>query len=232
MNEVPHNSNAALRSRDRGHDDLDRFIRLFRILMRGKFRNATLGDLANVGQLILNIVLIAVGVVAAVIYGKQLVEMSKSTALAATATKNAEDAMKLDERAWVSVFDVVPEGRGDQLKVTVVFRNTGKTPAKSFVVEASGEPVNGSHSARTKELVLPGRGVIAPGGQFHSVFDISGDIFAATKVAMHGRVAYTTVFGSPHWSTFCFYIVPKSKGSNRLGFVPCETGNEIDSNSE
>jgi hypothetical protein len=139
------------------------------------------------------------------------------------ATTNAEDAMKIDQRAWVTVSNIKRESGN----VVVSFGNSGKTPAKNFTVHISGEPIpKDKEPSLGAEDLLPGIGVIAPNGFFHVPLDASGYFDPkTTRLAIHGRVDYADIFSSPHRTTFCYYL---SSTNNQDGFAPCGRGNETD----
>lgn len=152
---------------------------------------------------------------------------AKSAAETAENTlKQSVKAYKIDERAWVSIFDVEPKNQGT-FTINIVLVNTGKTPARNFIIAAAGDVGEG----RSNENKLPGRGIIAPGGKFSSYMQANGSLTSSTKVTIHGRVDYDTVFGASHWTKFCYYLIPQKAG-NPGGFAPCESGNEIDDNPE
>ena len=143
---------------------------------------------------------------------------ARTQATAATdSVNNASDAMKLDERAWVSVLNVLPV-ENNQTKI--VFQNTGKTPAINFYVA-----VDVSNDASTREEVLTGKSIVAPSGQFHSMVAPSSGYRDSGDLIVHGKASYDSIFGHPHWVKFCFIRSKTSKG-----FVACETGNSINTN--
>lgn len=150
---------------------------------------------------------------------RQLIEAQKTTVA-------TEVAMKIDERAWVSVLDIRPDSKGAPI-ITIEFINTGRTPAKDFRIAAAGDV----GKVKYKEVEIPGSGVIAPGGKFSSILHANGALTSPTRIEIHGRVSYESVFGVGHWTTFCYYLIPR-RGEVPAGFAPCESGNEIDNNPE
>ena len=145
--------------------------------------------------------------------GKAVEEARKSVVTAAR-------SMNLDERAWVSVYDVRLGPPGPRPSVSVSIENKGRTPAKGFFVIAGA-----GFSANSEENRLPGSGIIAPGGTFHS--DVVSSVPRAKQndLFIHGTIRYTSAFGNEHWTKFCYQQVP-----NTAHFESCEAGNNIDSN--
>ncbi len=158
-----------------------------------------------------------------------------ATNKAATAAKDsvelAQKNARMDQRAWVTVSDISSDFRQDEdWTVRLIFKNTGKTPAKSFVIRGTGEPVQKGNKPRLEEGILPGRGVIAPDGLFHSNLGVSGRFdWKSIDLVIHGRIDYDSVFGGSHWTKFCYYFVPAKTGKG--GFAPCDSGNDIDNNA-
>jgi hypothetical protein len=135
----------------------------------------------------------------------------------ATEAHNAVDAsthaMKLDERSWVAVATFEP-AKECTWKV-IVFRNTGRSAALNFHVSGAVESGTGEQAP---EVQMPGTGLIAPEGEFKSCL---GD---SRTAGVHGRITYDDVFGTSHWTTFCY-----RKSKENL-FAACDTGNDMDRN--
>ena len=80
----------------------------------------------------------------------------------------------------------------------------------------------------SKENLQPGRGIIAPNGAYHSKLSANGYYEAKLgRLIVHGRIDYVDVFGTGHWTKFCYCWIPGTKAS-KGGFAPCDTGNSID----
>jgi hypothetical protein len=154
---------------------------------------------------------------------------NKAANAAKDSVKLAEKNARIDERAWVAVSNISSEFRqNEDWTVRLIFKNTGKTPARNFVIWGAGESVTKGQKPTTEETKLPGRGVIAPDGSFHSNLNISGRYdWKAVDLIIHGRIEYDSVFTGGHWTRFCYYFVPDKAG--RTGdFAPCDSGNDID----
>ena len=141
----------------------------------------------------------------------------------------SSQALRIDQRAWVAVSNISPElQQNGDWTVSLVFKNTGKTPARNFVIKGTGEAVVKGQKPSSEEVKLPGRGVIAPDGIFHSNLSISALYdWKSVNVILHGRIEYDSVFGNSHWTQFCYYFVPDNK-TGKGGSAPCETGNDTD----
>lgn len=151
-----------------------------------------------------------------------------------TITDNKE-AMKLDQRAWVGALDASPVGeleKGQATGVKITYVNTGKTPARDvrthvdWKLEETAIPaydsdpgVNLEHS---RILLLPsGKGSVARGMSDEVAAAINSD----RPGYIFGTVWYDDIFGSHHWSQFCFRV--------RRGFREfdgCNTHNQSDNN--
>jgi hypothetical protein len=189
-------------------------------------------DYATFGVEVLGLVGLAIYCV--ITYGaycanKTAAEAAKGAATAATNSVTLQqNSTQTDQRAWVSVSDVEFLPRGSSFDVDVVFTNTGKTPAKGFTIRAAGELLQNGGIPNGKETLLPGHGVIAPNGTYHSALSPNGYYERNLgTLTVHGRIDYADVFGGSHWTKFCYYWIPNN-GGRKGGFAPCETGNSID----
>jgi hypothetical protein len=138
------------------------------------------------------------------------------------------EAMKIDQRAWVTVSDITQERQGDALAVRIAFKNTGKTPAKFFTVKGIAEPAPHGSKPVVSEKSLPGIGVIAPDAVFHSNVNVPGTYdWKESELLIHGTLTYESVFHGQHWTKFCYRLLVNDK-SNPVGFSPCDSGNDVD----
>lgn len=154
---------------------------------------------------------------------------------AANAAKESVELARMnadmDQRAWVGVSDISSSVRkSEDWTVSFMFKNTGKTPAKDFVIRGAGERVAKGQKPIKEEIRLPGRGVIVPDGIFHSELKVSGLYdWTSADLVIHGRIEYESVFGHGHWTTFCYHFVSDGN-TGKGGFAPCDSGNDIDGN--
>jgi hypothetical protein len=139
-----------------------------------------------------------------------------------TQTDNARDAMERDERAWITVFDFAKTN--DPTVFELILINTGRTPARHFKVSA-GADINKTVGP---EHGLDGMGLIAPNGKFTLPLLADGVPTTKTQLKVHGLITYDSIFGGGHSTQFCFILAFPKNG--QIGFTPCESGNEVDSN--
>jgi len=183
---------------------------------------------------------------------KQMTIATRQTGIAAdAATKQAIIAKStfaatieqfhLDQRAWVAVDEVIPPilKATEPLNVIINFKNTGKTPAKNFLIYARGEFVDKGKKPKLPAERLPGKGVIPPNGVFHTTLgdltkpQVDADVMFLSSglrvIWLHGKVTYDDVFDRAHWTTYCYVFIPKerTKDFGQGGFAPCETGNDV-----
>lgn len=172
-----------------------------------------------------NALLILVGIVAAGIYACQLHQMTKATGASQKAADTASTTLKIDQRAWVFVRNIAANEHCNWKSID--FTNSGHTPATKFTIQASFAPVLKGQPPNSEEKLIPGKGIIAPGGTFSSCIgdkSIDKTDWAKYDLFVHGTLIYWDVFGFQHWTKFCFR---RSADGN---FPSCETGNEIDYN--
>lgn len=133
---------------------------------------------------------------------------------------------RLDERAWVFVRNVAPN-KGCPWKA-IDFVNSGRTPALDFSIRAGFKPVPKGEPPDPEETQIPGRGTVAPSGMVSSCIGNSNIDKAADwskrDLFVHGRLSYSDVFGTSHWTTFCF------RRDSDGNFTACESGSDMDRN--
>jgi hypothetical protein len=150
---------------------------------------------------------------------------------ASEANKQAQRNSQLDQRAWMAVSEITPS---DETKspweINIVFKNTGRTPAKNFSVQLAGEPIAKGVKPSANEEIYAAHGLIAPDGFFQSGLSSRTPFnWQSTDLVVHGKITYDSVFGHSHWTQFCYHFVPKS-ASRKSGFTPCDQGNDVDDN--
>jgi hypothetical protein len=163
----------------------------------------------------------------------------------AQASVDATDAqMRLDQRAWVAVSDVraTDFAIGLPFVITVVFKNTGKTPAEHFRVASALDPIAEGHKPAFADLGAISRGLLLPNGEANVMLNAtSQSATGVTKsgleqvksgkliIYVHGRITYDDVFGCHHWTTFCHFWQGKSLGicqeHNDTDHDSCQKGN-------
>lgn len=146
-------------------------------------------------------------------------------------------------RAYVSVFDfetIVTDDPRPVIKTTIVFKNTGQTPAKKLRVNAdwaAGEtPFDETlHPHRVEKF--DGRGAVSSGATFFANLntekgnfrralgggDIEKVISGEWKFWVFGVIEYVDVFNEPRKTRFRYEIMIHG---TQAGFSPCLGGNE------
>jgi hypothetical protein len=186
--------------------------------------------------------------VQAFIYNAQLREMKKSTDAATKAAKAAEDSVtlarenaQLDQRAWVSVESVrlvKPLSVGEEPVVSIVVKNSGRTPAQRLAcisnlyiaVDRVPENETGIPAGQKSEAT------IGPTTTFEiltkeqprikSQMEIDEIKSGRNPLFVTGIISYVDVFQKSHRTDFCWVFYGASL--DRLNAVSWSTGNSSD----
>lgn len=176
----------------------------------------------------------------------------KSTEYAKSALDTSVEAMRLDQRAWIGIPEIVvnsPLHTSESISykgLSLVFRNTGKTPAINsyisfmLVSSAESEPpfdfdkaVTGKDDRRDQNYILQPKkayGIFAPGA-VHTVVVSPPAVHRGQgnlrRIYILGKTTYRDVFpGTPERMTkFCFTY---QQFFPEYAFVPCPEGNWMD----
>jgi hypothetical protein len=182
---------------------------------------------------------------------KQFPEIQRSSTAAQTSAKNAHADFIRDERAWMGVSfgqGNISLADGQPFSVPLTFINTGKTPAKNvegWIVVGifdNGERLDFKYRHGHAHYRIHG-GTIFPNGPMTESFQgikhgkkhaepilitpsnrenvSSGRAF----LIIHGKIAYTDIFGIKHWTTFCRFANQPSLISEE-----CTRYNDTDDN--
>jgi hypothetical protein len=180
-------------------------------------------------QIILTAFLVTGVIVTACIYGCQLSEMQKSTEATTKAAKAAEDSVilarentHLDQRAWVAEAGISGKPElNNPYKITVIFKNTGKTFAKRYAGTSAFRAKQMSDPDPDFEKILreghdaSAIGLIPPNGTRTQVIEITNgakitqeklDELKPPTVVMlvFGKLTYWDIFNCEHWTTYCY----------------------------
>jgi hypothetical protein len=165
------------------------------------------------------------------------------------ASNIAHDALVASNRAWLGPIDAILNGpiqTGQQIKVLIVFENTGKEPALDVSNIAGGGitmPFSAAEAAQQQRTgpfggvpfnacaqVAPQDGypAIFPTATRHMQADIQQTFIADEAILngsrtffVHGCAAYRTM-GEIHTSEYCFWLGPRVDPKNGLRiFQPC-----------
>ena len=176
-------------------------------------------------------------------------EMSDAVDQLSAAANNAkasiqatQDAMRLDQRAWLSVGDdtyAIDESGPVTSSVTVL--NTGKSPATNVLCRITGVTKPKGHVLADSDIVysadLPTQkqGTLFPNQHFPLAAGgppmepgSQRRWFASVRSGeqvqyFFGNVRYKDTFGRDHWTHFCSQFVPGTKSG-----TPCPIYNDTD----
>jgi hypothetical protein len=138
----------------------------------------------------------------------------------------AEEAMRLQQRAWVFVTDIragdlLP---GKPVSISMGFKNTGKTPARNVQIATQVDPLPRGHAPEPRLDKAYNRGIIPPEG---SVFVNIGNGRSHTQpltqeelqaiasgdlvVWVYGTLTYDDVFEVRQATMFCYRLQPDGR---------------------
>ena len=200
----------------------------------------------------LKVFLAVIGVIALFIYYWQLEEMRKSTDAATKAATAAEESIKLtkemsrlDRRAWVAPMAIAGKPEIDKpfsIKLTV--QNTGKSFAKKVILVFAVEGVRdekGPNFTRAEQITpeqpVKSVNLIAPNAVVTATRSLKPDEKLTAEdirqiesgelqAFAFGKIVYTDIFDSQHWTTFCYRFYPATGG-----FTAYHQYNEADNDS-
>jgi hypothetical protein len=172
---------------------------------------------------------------------------ASSEAESEKAIRATQDAMRLDQRAWVAAASIsgVPE-LDKPFIIRVTAKNTGKTFAKQFkmavvvsrVVTPNKIPNFGAELENADHQSVS---LLPPNGEYTSTNPITGDPSApfpknptqddldrmkagGIQFFVFGRMEYSDIFHKAHWSTFCFDL------TQQAAWELCSEHNDADDN--
>lgn len=147
-------------------------------------------------------------------------------------------ASLLEQRAWIGVEDIrgLPE-MNKPLTITIVFKNTGKTPAKNVKLIDTYKGIEKGNELKfdyPPPATEESRGVIFPQSILHNDFtpgkggtiqeiDFNRISSQQVKLFVHGKITYDDIFSNEHWTTFCYYLVAEASG-----WAACKEYNDTD----
>lgn len=167
-------------------------------------------------------------------------QLSAAAENAKAGIEATQSALRQEQRAWVGMMQItgIPEV-GKPFHMTVLFQNTGRTPAMDFVSQERMIPLaSGQEFAPNWAAKAPGihsHALLFPNQSFTAVVKSSGQDVAVDQPALDfvsngkmtlfvfGRACYKDVFRQKHWIRFCESYDPAGKD-----WVACAKFNEID----
>jgi len=162
------------------------------------------------------------------------------------------DVMRIDQRAWIVVRqkDSVTIALNEAPSTTLKIENTGKTPAVPVVGDPYVEIVPNGNSPHFDASVMHRQhtyGMLAPNGSTEVLVSRLNNAVAPKSedlpltnaeyadldngnawIAVYGKVGYRDVFGTKHWTAFCFWSHVKRVGD--YSAASCARYNEVDHN--
>jgi len=176
-------------------------------------------------------------VAAVVIY---FVQMQANRRQAEAAERQLNEAHKdfvVDQRAWVFPIGLKQELSDDREFDTFVatFKNTGKTPA----FNAQGVMNWATNVGQmTSEIEIPGRdhsvySFLAPNETemipSHPIpSQVASNISDTNMVFLYGKISYSDIFGSNHWTKFGWAVLKDGLKSQVLRVIPLSYYNTCD----
>lgn len=174
-------------------------------------------------------------------------DFGKMAQNSADSIKATQDAMQLDQRAWMGVGSpsfVV--NTHDPIKAETRVVVLGKSPAIDIVTRMGLKPFPASHTLEISDLVLDPReihnGTAVPGSSFpvrETGADpvtgyeqaITGEIVGKTAILyFFGEVTYRDIFNQSHWTHFCYIVTGTSANADTAS--PCTIYNDSDADSK
>lgn len=144
-----------------------------------------------------------------------------------------------DQRPWLKILTQVnvPD-KGNTLGITVMLITTGKTPAKSIEGHFFVERVKNGESPLLLDTSQKGgftSGILFPDGTPQMApfpYDLLGSELEDYKegrifLVVYGRVGYTDIFHTRHWTNFCGFTSGKPGGYSA---EKCTAYNNTDDN--
>ncbi|MGB2606200.1 MAG: hypothetical protein WBC78_21515 [Candidatus Sulfotelmatobacter sp.] len=172
---------------------------------------------------------VLLGTVVAFIYFMQLYAM--------------DQAMKVDQRAWVGPMNVrhMHTTPGTAVRVQLALTNIGKTPAFVSSIQKNSLFIDGDLMELPRDSALErdfsGRAVIFPGqagmgidipAPDYSDADLNAIRNHRKTLNFYGTVEYGDIFGKQHFTKFCYHYVVTWGPVPFEGLTSCKAYNDAD----
>jgi len=154
---------------------------------------------------------------------------SEQVAQMKVVVKNANNQLRLEQRAWVAPFNISSEAIGNKTIFKVLFKNTGKTPALNVTAWINRTDRLDQITSIDPYSLEPGFILIQEGVGNTSTSDSpieARDVEAikhGLQIYVYGTIRYQDIFGEGHWTQFCYFVGPDLKA-----FGACKTHNSCD----
>jgi hypothetical protein len=172
--------------------------------------------------------------------------------------QQSRQTLELDQRAWLE-YAKTPDApnsqrrtiqfqAGQPFSVQVLFKNTGKTPARNLVATVfldtfgASEAVPLDHVGKSYTHETITAGILTPNDEFgpilvvrhgadHSVTLVTSEQVGALAsgkfyFAIYGVISYDDIFGVHHWTNFCDW---NGVGAGPFNTYQCTEYNDVDS---
>ena len=141
--------------------------------------------------------------------------------------RNTIESSRLDQRAWVAAeaITALPNTfvAGQTAFLEILFRNTGRTPAKNVRIATIHEATRRG-SPPPFQYSAPSRyGLMAPNGTAFNHIPVAFNPLTLAPLPLddrsiqqltsgdetlyiHGELTYDDIFGQQHWTTYCYFL--------------------------
>lgn len=149
---------------------------------------------------------------------------------------------RVDERAWIGATSISGFPQiGKQLLVTIMFKNTGKTPALKVFPFFNYQFVSKGDKFVFETHRKPGNQLIAPNVDIPGVIPVANAQTPFTQIDslrlrsrektlyVYGQIWYQDIFHHDHWLKFCYFLEPMAEG---YAYTTCNENNEPDQDYE
>lgn len=147
------------------------------------------------------------------------------------------ESQKLDQRPWVLLSDIITTRiftNSTSATIQISFKNIGRTPA--FNVQTVVYLKQDTNAIPETDIMPnpPVNGGIYAPGQGGSVQPVNvptrmvNEFQKQKAFYIFGRVQYSDIFTSNHWTQFCFEVVPEITDLSKMEFIPTPFHNSTD----
>jgi hypothetical protein len=154
--------------------------------------------------------------------------------------RDAGNNFRIDQRAWIGATSIGPiPAVGKPLTVTIMFRNTGKTPAIKVSPYYNYQFVKKGAKFRFDVKRTYGNELVAPNADAPGTISLADGRIAwsqtddlrarAGDIGLYffGQIWYADIFKREHWLRFCYLVEPIG---NTYIYISCNEYNDTDDN--
>lgn len=172
-------------------------------------------------------------------------QLSAAASNARAGIKATQDAMRLEQRAWVAASGIVgTPAAGQQFIVQFMAVNSGRTFAKHFAMVSTVEiakPGTKLFFDKTEGASYNSVSILSPNAVYTAKSTVTGEGSSPVlpnptqsdidkiktgeiEISAFGRMDYIDIFKVPHWSVFCYRL------QRDLSWASCDEHNDADEN--